>query len=54
MTTRTKAPPCSRCCQVDRMKALPDTATVKGVDKVYHCGGEKLSHWCDDKGVQGE
>ena len=27
---------------------------VKGVDKVYHCGGEKLSHWCDDKGVQGE
>ena len=27
---------------------------VKGVDKVYHCGGEKLSHWYDDKGVQGE
>ena len=31
-----------------------ETWIVKGVDKVYHCGGEKLSHWYDDKGVQGE
>ena len=37
-----------------RLLAGPGALGVKGVDKVYHCGGEKLSHWCDDKGVQGE
>ena len=38
MTTRTKAPPCSRCCQVDRMKALPDTATdFGGMVRVWVC-----------------